>query len=78
MGNWLNRQLRISDSPYLKGPDAEVSAEVSSVEAPPTSAPPTTEDAGDESSEVSELGTEPSEAATFEQRRAYKLEFQAS
>ncbi|KAL2603207.1 hypothetical protein R1flu_013143 [Riccia fluitans] len=77
MGDWLNRQLRLTDSPYLKTSDNddvgsegqpayEGAEESASASTEPT---PTVES-------HSEPGAETSEIATIEQRRAYKLEFQ--
>ncbi|KAJ7555894.1 hypothetical protein O6H91_05G059700 [Diphasiastrum complanatum] len=76
MGDWMNCQLRITDSSFSKISDTEES-------------PSETENAGsviavegeDESSDAAEIqshenGLETSVAATLEQRRAYKLELQ--
>lgn len=95
MGNWLNRQLRLTDSsPYIKSNDVEENASEAgdAVSAP---APPlapgsgTGEESGEKlddksaekngdvsSTSESRPAEETSEAATFEQRRAYKLEVQ--
>lgn len=77
MGDWLNRQLRLTDSPYLKTADTDDNTSESSggvsghvPEGGEEGAP-----AAEEGSS-SEAGPETSEAASFEQRRAYKLEFQ--
>lgn len=74
MGDWMNRQLRIPDSHLLKNVEVDdgntenannshLSNEVG-------------EEALDGGDSHPETGTETSEAASFEQRRAYKLELQ--
>lgn len=78
MGDWLNRQLRLTDSPYLKTVDTDESTSESSGvsgHAPDGGEESTPAEEGESSSEV---GPETSEAASFEQRRAYKLEFQVN
>lgn len=95
MGNWLNRQLRLTDSsPYIKSNDGEENtSEAGDTASTSTLAPTNGSEAGEESVEkIGENGEkngdansstsesrpaeETSEAATFEQRRAYKLEVQ--
>lgn len=95
MGNWLNRQLRLTDSsPYIKSNDGEENTSeagdtVSTPALAPTPGSETGEDSvekiddknGEKNGDVSSASDsrpaeETSEAATFEQRRAYKLEVQ--
>lgn len=95
MGNWLNRQLRLTDSsPYIKSNDGEENASESGDTASASAlAPAPGSETGEESVEKiddkngekngdvsstseSRPAEETSEAATFEQRRAYKLEVQ--
>ena len=95
MGNWLNRQLRLTDSsPYMKPNDgdentSEAGESVSAQAPPPALVSETGEESGEKiddkigekngevsSSFESRSAEETSEAATFEQRRAYKLEVQ--
>ncbi|KAG6550387.1 hypothetical protein Mapa_008350 [Marchantia paleacea] len=73
MGDWLNRQLRLADSPYLKTSDSDdVGIDGQPVhEGTEEPAPPT-----EPVDNHPEPGAETSEIATIEQRRAYKLEFQ--
>lgn len=82
MGNWLNRQLRLTDSsPYIKSNDGE---ENTSEAGDTASAPALGSETGEESVQNGDASStsesrpaeETSEAATFEQRRAYKLEVQ--
>ncbi|CAM6091423.1 unnamed protein product [Calypogeia fissa] len=77
MGDWLNRQLRLTDSPYLKTADTDETPGESSGgvsgHGPEGGEESTPAEEGESSSEA---GPETSEAASFEQRRAYKLEFQ--
>lgn len=74
MGDWMNKQLRIPDSQSPKKSDM--------MENNPESgnASPMVNGNGEESAEGSdshsETANEVSEAASFEQRRAYKLELQ--
>lgn len=74
MGDWMNKQLRIPDSHSPK------KAEVAEDNPESGNAPPLANGNGEESAEGSdshsEAATEVSEAASFEQRRAYKLELQ--
>ncbi|EFJ24773.1 hypothetical protein SELMODRAFT_173646 [Selaginella moellendorffii] len=72
MGDWANRQLRLSDAAYLRSLDqTDSTSESNSV------GHNGFEENGDGAeSRVSEISSETSEVATFEQRRAYKLEFQ--
>ena len=82
MGNWLNRQLRLTDSsPYIKSNDGDESTseagDTASALAPALSSETIDEKNGDVSStSESRPAEETSEASTFEQRCAYKLEVQ--
>lgn len=95
MGNWLNRQLRLTDSsPYIKYNDGEENtSEAGDAVSAPALPPAPASEPGEESGEKiddkigekngdvsntseSRPAEETSEAATFEQRRAYKLEVQ--
>ncbi|XP_024380354.1 brefeldin A-inhibited guanine nucleotide-exchange protein 3 [Physcomitrium patens] len=95
MGNWLNRQLRLTDSsPYIKSNDGEenISEVVDTASIPAAPTAPGTENGevngekasdknGEKNGETtstseSRAAEETSEAATFEQRRAHKLEVQ--
>lgn len=74
MGDWMNKQLRITDAHYQKMPEAEETSESGSTGLN------VLQEGTEETSEGTETRTEASgetsEAATFEQRRAYKLELQ--
>lgn len=74
MGDWMNRQLRIPDSQFMKNIDAE------DVSVDYANGAPSANEGGEESVDGREhhpeTGSETSEAITFEQRRAYKLELQ--
>lgn len=74
MGDWMNKQLRITDAYYQKNSETEEMNETGST------ALSTVNESTEETSEGTETqlepASEPSEAATFEQRRAYKLELQ--
>lgn len=79
MGDWMNRQLRLTDSsPYLKSNDGEESTSISELASTISGSEAGEEKEIVEGSNISETRPpeETSEAATFEQRRAYKLEFQ--
>lgn len=97
MGNWLNRQLRLTESsPYVKFNDGEESTSetvdtisTATAEVPAATgsekgeenAEKTDDKIGEKNGEASSTsGSRPteetSEAATFEQRRAHKLEVQ--
>eukprot|EP00249_Psilotum_nudum_P023695 c28957_g2_i1 orf=862-6204(-) len=75
MGDWMNKQLPITDSHYQKTFETDDTAVESGTTV--SSAVP---EGGEETSEASETRSdavnETSEAATFEQRRAYKIELQ--
>lgn len=74
MGDWMNKQLRLTDSHYQKNSETEESNETGTVGSSPAVG------GGEEPSEVTETHTEAtieaSGAPIFEQRRAYKLELQ--
>lgn len=74
MGDWMNRQLRIPDSQFMKNIDSE------DVSVDYANGAPSANEGGEESVDGREhhpeTGSEISEATTFEQRRAYKLELQ--
>jgi brefeldin A-inhibited guanine nucleotide-exchange protein len=74
MGDWMNRQLRIPDSQFLKNIEAE------DVSVDYVNGASLANEGGEESVDGREhhheTGSETSEATTFEQRRAYKLELQ--
>ncbi|CAK9230341.1 unnamed protein product [Sphagnum troendelagicum] len=78
MGDWMSRQMHLTDSsPYLKSSDGDENT--SEVTAASMSAPgiePGEDSVEGSSTSESRPSEETSEAATFEQRRAYKLEFQ--
>eukprot|EP00252_Welwitschia_mirabilis_P000957 TRINITY_DN10944_c0_g1_i1.p1 TRINITY_DN10944_c0_g1~~TRINITY_DN10944_c0_g1_i1.p1 ORF type:complete len:1770 (+),score=306.81 TRINITY_DN10944_c0_g1_i1:196-5505(+) len=74
MGDWMNKQLRISESHYLKN------GEVDEASTEPISVLPAINDGVEESTDGADIqpepGSETTDVATFEQRRAYKLELQ--
>jgi brefeldin A-inhibited guanine nucleotide-exchange protein len=78
MGDWMSRQMHLTDSsPYLKSSDGDENT--NEVTAASMSAPgiePGEDSVEGSSTSESRPSEETSEAATFEQRRAYKLEFQ--
>lgn len=78
MGNWMNHQLRLSDSsPYLKSNDVEESRSEASATMPGAGiGSEAREDNAEASGSESHPSEETSEVATFEQRRAHKLEVQ--
>lgn len=78
MGNWMNLQLRLSDSsPYLKSNDGEESRGEASATVPGVGTGlEAREDNVEASGSESHPSEETSEVATFEQRRAHKLEVQ--
>lgn len=71
MGDWMNRQLRIPDSQNVEAEDVSVDYVNGA-----SSANEGGEESVDGREHHPEAGSEMSEAATFEQRRAYKLELQ--
>jgi brefeldin A-inhibited guanine nucleotide-exchange protein len=81
MGDWMNRQLPlVESSSYLKSNSGE---ESTSDTASTASLPAPGADSGEETIEVTSTSEshppeETSEAATFEQRRVYKLEMQVT
>eukprot|EP01018_Ginkgo_biloba_P011843 Gb_04048 [translate_table: standard] len=74
MGDWMNRQLRIPDSQFFKNFEADDGNLEYGNSAPPANEGG--EEAVDGGETHAETVSETSEAATFEQRRAYKLELQ--
>ncbi|KAH9321828.1 hypothetical protein KI387_016467, partial [Taxus chinensis] len=74
MGDWMNRQLRIPDSHLLKN------VEVDDVNIENANSAHSSNEVGEEvvdgGDSHAETGIETSEATSFEQRRAYKLELQ--
>ncbi|GLJ54588.1 hypothetical protein SUGI_1172590 [Cryptomeria japonica] len=74
MGDWMNRQLRIPDSHLLKNVEVDDgNTEYANNSHLSNEVGEESVDGGDSHPET---GTETSEAASFEQRRAYKLELQ--
>eukprot|EP01018_Ginkgo_biloba_P032255 Gb_26513 [translate_table: standard] len=72
MGVWMNRQLRIPDSHLLKNSEADdCNLDTGNATTAPNGVG---EDAVNGEKLHTEINSETSEAATFEQRRAYKLE----
>ncbi|GBG70987.1 hypothetical protein CBR_g8287 [Chara braunii] len=83
MGNWMNRQLRLTDVPYmnkaisiLSAVEDAVSDTASSFAAGAREGDGVVEDSTDMTDLSSENVAESSEVAQLEQRRAYKLELQ--
>lgn len=78
MGDWMSRQMHLTDSsPYLKSSDGdENTSEVTAASMSAAGIEPGEDSVEGSSTSESRPSEETSEAATFEQRRAYKLEFQ--
>lgn len=68
MGTWMDQQLTISDTDLPKGLDIDTPTENHST--------PTSEDTSVDYESQTEMASEFSDTATFEQRRAYKKELQ--
>jgi brefeldin A-inhibited guanine nucleotide-exchange protein len=78
MGDWMSRQMHLTDlSPYLKSFDGdENTSEVIAASMSAVGIEPGEDNVEGSSTSKSRPSEETSEAATFEQQRAYKLEFQ--
>ncbi|KAJ7513781.1 hypothetical protein O6H91_23G014100 [Diphasiastrum complanatum] len=76
MGDWMNRQLRITDSSFLRSSDADDSTIETEILGSVTAIEGGEEPSDGTETQSLENAPETSAVATFEQRRAYKLELQ--
>jgi brefeldin A-inhibited guanine nucleotide-exchange protein len=78
MGDWMSCQMHLTDSsPYLKSSDGdENTSEVTTASMSVAGIEPGEDSVEGSNTSESRPSKETSEAATFEQQRTYKLEFQ--